>query len=144
FDKNRDGFVIGEGGSVCVLERASDARARQATGYAEVAGYGASSDAYHLVIPSPDPVSGILAMQNALQDAGCEARDIDYINAHATSTPVGDIAEARVLQAVLGPAIDEIPVSSTKGMTGHLLSAASAVETIACVAALNEQRVPPT
>jgi 3-oxoacyl-[acyl-carrier-protein] synthase II len=144
FDRGRDGFVMSEGGAVFVLEPAATARKRSAHVYAEVAGSGASSDAHHMVIPSPDPEPAIMAMRQALADAGVEPDQVDYVNAHATSTPVGDTAEARVLEAVLGEAVRTVPVSSTKSMTGHLLTAAAAVEALACLVAIERRAVPPT
>jgi 3-oxoacyl-[acyl-carrier-protein] synthase II len=144
FDKGRDGFVMSEGGAVFVLERADRARQRGATVHAEVAGYGASSDAFNMVIPSPDPEPAVVAVRQALADAAVNPAEVDYINAHATSTPVGDTAEARVLHTVFGDAIHQIPISSTKSMTGHLLTAAAAVEALACVVAMRHQAVPPT
>jgi 3-oxoacyl-[acyl-carrier-protein] synthase II len=144
FDKARDGFVMAEGGAMFVLESAATARRRGARVYAEVAGFGASSDAYNMVIPSPHPEPAIAAMRQALDDAGAAPGDLDYINAHATSTPVGDVAETRVLTAVLGDAVKRVPVSSTKSMTGHLLTAAAAVEALACVVAMERQALPPT
>lgn len=144
FDRGRDGFVIGEGGAVFVLEPAWAARRRSARVYGEVAGCGSSSDAYHMVIPSPHPEPAIAAMRQALADAQVEPEAVDYVNAHATSTPVGDLAEARVLQAVLGPAVRTVPVSSTKSTTGHLLTAAAAVEALACLVALKRRALPPT
>ncbi len=144
FDSARDGFVIGEGGAVFVLEPASTARARGARAYASVAGFGSSSDAYHAVIPSPDPEPAVSAMRQALAEAGVEPVEIDYINAHAPGTPVGDVLEASALAMVLGEATPLVPVSSTKSMTGHLLTAAGAVEAIACIAALRHQALPPT
>jgi 3-oxoacyl-[acyl-carrier-protein] synthase II len=144
FDRGRDGFVMGEGGAVFVLESESTARRRGARAYAEVAGYGASSDAHHMVIPSPDPEPAIAAMRQALTDAGAAPEEVDYVNAHATSTPVGDTAEARVLAAVFGDALGRVPVSSTKSMTGHLLTAAAAVEAMACLVAMDRGALPPT
>jgi 3-oxoacyl-[acyl-carrier-protein] synthase II len=144
FDRQRDGFVMGDGGAVFVLEPAAAARARRARVYAEVAGYGARSDAYNMVIPSPHPEPAIDAVRQALADARCDPAEVDYINAHATSTPVGDIAEARVLTAVFGDAIRRVPVSSTKSMTGHLLTAAAAVEALACLVAMERGALPPT
>ncbi|HLJ92671.1 MAG TPA: beta-ketoacyl-[acyl-carrier-protein] synthase family protein [Gemmataceae bacterium] len=144
FDRGRDGFVLGEGGAIFVLEAAETARRRSAHVYAEVAGCGASSDAHNMVIPSPDPEPATAAMRQALADAGVAPAEIDYINAHATSTPVGDIAETRVLEAVLGPAVWKVPVSSTKSMTGHCLTAAAAVEALACLIAMQRGALPPT
>lgn len=144
FDAERDGFVIGEGGALFVLERADRARQRSARIYAKVAGCGASSDAFHMVIPSSDPEPAIAAVRQALADASTDPADVGYVNAHATSTPVGDIAEARALETVFGTAIAQVPVSSTKSMTGHLLTGAAAFEALACIVALDRQAVPPT
>lgn len=144
FDRQRDGFVMGDGGAVFVLEPAALARRRSARVYAEVAGYGARSDAFNMVIPSPDPEPAIAAVREAIQDAGCNPEDVDYVNAHATSTPVGDIAEARVLSAVFGDHVHRVPISSTKSMTGHLLTAAAAVEALACLTAMQRGALPPT
>lgn len=144
FDQDRDGFVIGEGAAIVVLESAERARRRGARVYAEVAGYGATSDAFHMIIPSSDPAPAAAAMRMALADAEIEPHNIDYVNAHATSTPVGDKAEARALHAVFGPHTLSTSVSSTKSITGHLLSAAAAVEALACLVALREQALPPT
>jgi 3-oxoacyl-[acyl-carrier-protein] synthase II len=144
FDKDRDGMVLGDGGALFVLERATEARARQARPYATVAGFGGTSDAHHLVIPCPEPAQGIAAMRQALRGAGVKPSELSYINAHATSTCVGDVGEAKVLQTVLGDAVSQIPISSTKSMTGHLLSAAAAVEAVACLVAIERQMLPPT
>jgi 3-oxoacyl-[acyl-carrier-protein] synthase II len=144
FDRGRDGFVMGEGGVLFVLESADRARRRGARAYAEVAGYGASSDAAHMVAPSADPAPAARAVRAALAEAGVRPDEIDYVNAHAPGTAAGDRAESRVLRAVLGDAVRTTPVSSTKSMTGHLLSAAAAVEALACLAALERQAVPPT
>ena len=144
FDKHRDGMVLGDGGALFVLERETDARSRGVRGYAEVAGFGGTSDAHHLVIPCPEPAQGIAAMRQALSNANVSPSELSYINAHATSTCVGDVGEARVLQAVLGNSVGDIPISSTKSMTGHLLSAAAAVEAAACLVALERQMLPPT
>jgi 3-oxoacyl-[acyl-carrier-protein] synthase II len=144
FDRGRDGFVMGEGGAMFVLESAAQARRRSAHAYAEVAGFGASSDAHNMVIPSPDPEPATAAMRQALADAHVSPDEIDYVNAHATSTPVGDAAEARVLKSVFGTAVQSVPVSSTKSMTGHLLTAAAAVEALACVVAIERHVLPPT
>jgi 3-oxoacyl-[acyl-carrier-protein] synthase II len=144
FDRERDGFVLGEGGVVFVLERSGDARGRGAQAYAEVAGYGSSSDAHHHVIPSPDPAPAAAAMRQALADARIDCDEVNHVNAHATSTPVGDAAEAAVLRLVLGENADRIPVSSTKSLTGHMLTAAGAFEVLACLTALRHQAIPPT
>ena len=144
FDRERDGFVLGEGGVVFVLEPAGMARRRGARPLACVAGHGASSDAYHPVIPSPDPRPAIAAMHQALAEAGLDPHRIDYINAHATGTPVGDAMEAAVLRTVLDRAARRVPVSSTKSMTGHLLTAAGALEVLACLVAIRRQALPPT
>jgi 3-oxoacyl-[acyl-carrier-protein] synthase II len=144
FDKDRDGFVLGEGGALFLLERANQARSRSAHAYAELAGHGAASDAFHMVIPSADPVPAAQAMRLALDDAGANPEDVDYVNAHATSTPVGDVAESRVLHSVFGDRVRSLPVSSTKSMTGHLLTAAAAFEALACIVALERQALPPT
>ena len=144
FDLQRDGFVMGEGAAILVLESERHARRRGADCYAEVAGFGATSDASHMIIPSTDPAPAAAAMQQALRDAAIEPAQVDYINAHATSTPVGDRAEVNSLRLAMGEAIEHIPVSSTKSMTGHLLSAAAAVEAVACLAAIQRQAVPPT
>jgi 3-oxoacyl-[acyl-carrier-protein] synthase II len=144
FDRNRDGFVMGEGGAVFVLESAPSAKRRSARAYGEVAGCGASSDAHNMVIPSPDPEPAKTAMRQALADAHVEPGDVDYVNAHATSTPVGDVAEARVLEGVFGHDLGKVSVSSTKSMTGHLLTAAAAVEALTCLIAMERKAVPPT
>jgi len=144
FDRDRDGFVMGEGGAMFVLERADRARRRGARVYAEVAGCGASSDAYHMVIPSPHPEPAIAAMRQAIADARLDPSEIDYVNAHATSTPVGDQAEAKVLETVFGSHTATMPVSATKSMSGHLLTAAAAIEALACIIALDRQAIPPT
>jgi 3-oxoacyl-[acyl-carrier-protein] synthase II len=144
FDKGRDGFVMGEGGALFVLESAELARRRGARAYGELAGFGASSDAFHMIIPSSDPGPAIAAVRAALADAGIGPDDVDYLNAHGTSTPVGDVAETRVIKAVLGEAAARVPVSSTKSMTGHLLSGAAAIDALACLVAIQRQVVPPT
>jgi 3-oxoacyl-[acyl-carrier-protein] synthase II len=144
FDRERDGFVMGEGGAVFVLEPEAAARPRGARVYAAVAGCGTSSDAHNMVIPSPDPGPAAAAVRQALADAGAAPGEVDYINAHATSTPVGDIAEAHVLASVFGDYIHSVPVSSTKSMMGHLLTAAAAVEALACLVAMDRRALPPT
>jgi 3-oxoacyl-[acyl-carrier-protein] synthase II len=144
FDRHRDGFVLGEGGALLVLESAQRARRRGAHAYGEVIGFGASSDAFNQVMPSTDPEPAAQAIRNAMADARLNPDDIDAINPHGTSTILGDIFETRVLQRALGEAVHAIPVSGTKSMTGHLLSAASAIEAVACLASLRHQAVPPT
>jgi 3-oxoacyl-[acyl-carrier-protein] synthase II len=144
FDAGRDGFVIGEGGAVFLLEPERRARRRGARAYASVSGFGATSDAYHPVIPSPDPAHAADAMSLALADAQLSPADVDYINAHAPGTPLGDPLEAAAIRLALGDAATWIPLSSTKSMTGHLLTAAGAVECLACLVAIARQAVPPT
>ena len=144
FDKDRDGMVLGEGGAIFVLEKTSKAMERGARRYANVAGFGATSDAHHMVIPCPEPQQGIAAMKQALNDAQVAPNEIDYINAHATGTPVGDVCESKILQSVLGASVKDVPISSTKALTGHLLSAAAAIEAVACLVALERQVTPPT
>ncbi len=144
FDRGRDGFVMGEGGALFVLEPEATARRRGARVYAEVAGCGSRSDAYNMVIPSPDPEPAAAAMRQALADARINPDQVDYVNAHATSTPRGDIAEVRVLENVFGETVRRVPVSSTKSMTGHMLTAAAAMEALACLVAINRRALPPT
>jgi 3-oxoacyl-[acyl-carrier-protein] synthase II len=144
FDRSRDGFVMGEGGAIFVLESSDLARKRSARVYAEVAGCGARSDAHNMVIPSPDPEPAADAMRQALADAKVSPDQVNYINAHATSTPRGDAAEAQVLNRVFGDSVQKVPVSSTKSMTGHMLTAAAAVEALACLIAINRRTLPPT
>lgn len=144
FDAGRDGFVMSEGGAAFVLESSERARRRGAKVYGEIAGFGASSDAHHMVIPSPDPQPCVRAMRAALRDAAVGPGAIDYINAHATSTPAGDRFEAQVLREVLGADLGRIPISSTKSMTGHLLGATAAVEALACLATFDRGAIPPT
>jgi 3-oxoacyl-[acyl-carrier-protein] synthase II len=144
FDSDRNGFVMGEGAAMLVLESTERARQRDKRVYAEVAGFGASSDAFHMIIPSSDPAPASIAIQAALDDAGIAPHEVDYVNAHATSTPVGDKGEAKALKMVFGHHTPHLPVSSTKSMTGHLLSAAAAIESLACLAAFEHQRIPPT
>lgn len=139
---SRDGFVIAEGGAVLVLEEWEHARARGATIHAELLGYGASADAYHVTAPAPDGSGAMRAMRQALRVADLAPADVDYINAHGTSTPVGDLAETNAIKQVFGA---DVPlVSSTKSMTGHMLGGAGAAEAVACVLALREGLIPPT
>ena len=144
FDKGRDGFVLGEGAGIVVLETEEHARARGARVYAELAGAGMSADAYHVAAPEPEGQGAARAVRGALASGNLDARDVRHINAHATSTPVGDVAEARALRLALGDAADGVSVTSTKSMTGHLLGAAGAVEAIATILALKDGVVPAT
>jgi 3-oxoacyl-[acyl-carrier-protein] synthase II len=144
FDRRRDGFVMGEGAGVLVLEQAEAAQRRSAHPLAEVLGYGATSDAYHLTAPEPSGEGAARAVALALDDAGLEPRQVDYVNAHGTSTPLNDRSETEALKTALGGAADGIPVSSTKSAIGHLLGAAGAVEAVATVGALRRRLAPPT
>ena len=144
FDKDRDGFVLGDGAGIVVLESLAHAKARGATILAELVGFGMSDDASHITAPPEDGNGAVRAMQNALNDAGIEAAAIGYVNAHGTSTPAGDVAESIAIETVFAPVKDSILVSSTKSMTGHLLGAAGAIEAIFTVLALQHQQVPPT
>ena len=144
FSASRDGFVMGEGGGCLILEELEHAKARGAKIYAEVAGAGLSADAYHLTASHPDGLGAKLVMRNALEDAEMKPEDIDYINVHGTSTPVGDISEAKAIKEVFGEHAFKLNISSTKSMTGHLLGAAGAVESIASILAIKNGIVPPT
>ena len=144
FSHSRDGFVMGEGSVCLILEEMEHAIARGAKIYAEVVGSGMSADAYHLTASHPDGIGAILVMKNALEDADMKPGEIDYINVHGTSTPVGDISEAKAIKEVFGDHAYKLNISSTKSMTGHMLGAAGAMETMACILAIQDSIVPPT
>lgn len=144
FDADRDGFVIGEGGGALVFEELEHALARGAKIYCEVAGGGMSADAYHMTAPHPEGKGAMMAMREAIRDAGIEPTDVDYINAHGTSTPLGDPAEIKAIEALFGEHAYELNISSTKSMTGHLLGGTAAIEALACVMAITRGVIPPT
>jgi len=144
FDATRDGFVLGEGAGAIILEEYEHAKARGAKIYCELAGGGLSADAYHMTAPHPEGLGATLVMNASLEDAGMRADEIDYINVHGTSTPLGDVAESRAIQKVFGEHAYALNISSTKSMTGHLLGAAGAIEAIACILAVVHDIVPPT
>ena len=144
WDRDRDGFVLGEGGVILVLEELEHARRRGARILAEVAGYGASSDVHHVIQPHPEGKGAALSMRKAIQKAGLTPDAVDYVNAHGTSTPVGDVAETRALKTVFGERAPEVPVSSTKSMHGHLMGASGALEAAVCVLAIDRGMIPPT
>jgi len=144
FDANRDGFVAGEGSGVLMIEELEHALNRGAKIYCELIGYGAASDAYHLVATHPDGLGAVLAMEAAIADAGINKADVSYINAHATSTPIGDVSECNAIETVFGDLISTISISATKSMTGHMLGAAGAIEAIACVKSIENNMVHPT
>lgn len=145
FDKERDGFVMGEGAGVLILEELEHAQRRGAKIYAEVAGTGMTGDAHHLTAPHPEGLGAAKVMQLALEEAGVRSEDVDYVNVHGTSTPLGDVAEVKALEGVFGESVyGKVSISSTKSMTGHLLGAAGAVEALACLFAMQKGIVPPT
>jgi 3-oxoacyl-[acyl-carrier-protein] synthase II len=144
FDAERDGFIIGEGAAILILEDLEHALSRGADIYAEVVGYGQSCDAYHITAPDPDGSGAAKAMTWALKGAGLEPGDVDYVNAHGTSTPLNDKVETMAIKKVFGEAAYRIPVSSTKSMTGHLLGAAGGIEAAVCVMSINNSVIPPT
>ncbi|MFK7812379.1 MAG: beta-ketoacyl-ACP synthase II [Maribacter sp.] len=144
FDATRDGFVLGEGAGALILEEYEHARARGAKIYAEVLGGGLSSDAYHMTAPHPEGIGVVKVMENCLENAGLKAEDVDAINTHGTSTPLGDVAELKAISKVFGAHASNININSTKSMTGHLLGAAGAIEAIASILAMEHSLVPPT
>ena len=144
FDATRDGFVLGEGAGALILEEYEHAKARGAKIYAEVLGGGLSSDAYHMTAPHPEGIGVVKVMENCLENAGLKAEDVDAINTHGTSTPLGDVAELKAISKVFGAHASNININSTKSMTGHLLGAAGAIEAIASILAMEHSLVPPT
>jgi 3-oxoacyl-[acyl-carrier-protein] synthase II len=144
FDATRDGFVLGEGAGAMILEDYEHAKARGAKIYAEVLGGGLSSDAYHMTAPHPDGIGVIAVMKNCLENAGIKPEEVDHINTHGTSTPLGDVAELKAIKEVFGEHAKHININSTKSMTGHLLGAAGAIESIASILAIEYGVVPPT
>jgi 3-oxoacyl-[acyl-carrier-protein] synthase II len=144
FDANRDGFVLGEGAGALILEEYEHAKARGAKIYAEVVGYGATADAYHMTAPHPEGLGAANVMRVALADAGIQASEIDYINVHGTSTPLGDPQEIKAIQTIFGDHAYNLNISSTKSMTGHLLGGAGAIEAIASILAITKGIIPPT
>jgi 3-oxoacyl-[acyl-carrier-protein] synthase II len=144
FDIDRDGFVMGEGAGALILEEYEHAKARGAHIYAELAGAAMTADAYHMTATHPEGAGALRAMKDALKDAGINSEEVDYLNVHATSTPVGDISEAQAVSRLFGPAPDHLTISATKSMTGHLLGAAGAIEAIACLCSIRDGIIPPT
>ena len=144
FDKSRDGFVLGEGAAAIILEEYEHAKARGAKIYCEFAGAGMSADAHHMTAPHPEGLGAVKSMQDALNEASLSTAEVDYINAHGTSTPLGDVAEIKAIEHLFGQDVYGVNISSTKSMTGHLLGAAAAIEALACICAIERGIVPPT
>ena len=144
FDKDRDGFVLGEGAGALILEELEHAKARGAKIYAEVVGTAMTADAYHLTAPHPEGLGAATVMRLALEEANIQPSEVDYINVHGTSTPAGDLPELKAVQQVFGAAAEQLNISSTKSMTGHLLGAAGAIESVACIMAIQHSIIPPT
>lgn len=144
FDKDREGFVLGEGSGALILEELEHAKARGAKIYCEVIGSGLSADAYHITAPHPEGLGALSVMKQAIEEAGIAKEEVDYINVHGTSTPLGDIAETKAIKTIFGEHAYNLNISSTKSMTGHLLGAAGAIEAIACIKAIENDIVPPT
>ncbi len=144
FDKDRNGFVLGEGGAALIIEELEHAMNRGADIYAELVGGGLSADAHHITAPHPEGLGATLVMKNALEDANMQPDEVDYINVHGTSTPLGDISESKAIKKVFGDHAYNLNISSTKSMTGHLLGAAGAIESVAAILAINNQIIPPT
>jgi len=144
FEAERDGFVVGEGAGALILEELEHAQARGARVFGEVSGYGSSADAFHITSPAPEHAGAQIAMRRAMEDAGVEPSDVDYINAHGTSTPLNDARETEAIKAVFGEAAYELVVSSTKSMTGHLLGGSGALEACFCILATRDSKIPPT
>ena len=144
FDKDRDGFVIGEGGGALIFEELEHAQKRGAKIYCEVVGGGMSADAYHMTAPHPEGKGALISMREALRDAGLQPEDVDYINAHGTSTNLGDVAELKAIQGLFGQHVYSMNISSTKSMTGHLLGGTAAIEAMACIMAIHRGVIPPT
>src|SRR5438132_6317400 len=144
FDRDRDGFVVSEGAGIVVVEELEHAKARGAKIYCELTGYGLSADAYHMTAPPPNGEGAARAMQLALDHAGITASQVDYVNAHATSTGLGDVCETRAIKTVFGEHAHKVSISSTKSMTGHLLGGAGAIEMAVCALAIRDSVIPPT
>jgi len=144
FDKDREGFVLGEGAGALILEEYEHAKRRGAKIYCEIAGGASTADAHHITAPHPEGLGASMVMKLALEDAGMQAEEIDYINVHGTSTPLGDVAETKAIKTVFGEHAYKLNISSTKSMTGHLLGAAGAIEALACLYAITDGIIPPT